>query len=129
MGSEMCIRDRCLYPPILCVVIPALVLLAFWPTIVAFIMLVDMPDSGMFFFGDIAPASRVAALIVSVGFTIQFAWLALLGYLAGRFPAAARFAGKPLIETWNGRGAYIASFMALVASVVFLSIVVTNFAG
>ena len=122
----------CLYPPILCVVIPALVLLAFWPMIGAFIrltMLADMPDSGMFFFGDIVPASRVATLIVSVGFTIQFAWLALLGFLAGRFPAAARFAGKPLIETWNGGGAYIASFMALVASVVFLSIAVTKFGG
>ena len=118
----------CLYPPILCVVIPALVLLAFWPTIGVIIMLADFPDSGRFF-GNVVPLSRMGPFIGSVGFTIQFAWLALLGYLAGRFPTAARFAGKPLIETWNGGGAYIASFMALVALVVFLSIAVTNFAG
>ena len=117
----------CLYPPILCVVIPALVLLAFWPTIGVIIMLADFPYSGRFF-GNVVPLSRMGPFIGSVGFTIQFAWLALLGYLAGRFPTAARFAGKPLIETWNGGGAYIASFMALVASVVFLSIAVTKFA-
>ena len=120
----------CLYPPILCIVIPVLAILAFWPTLATTITLLEMYDGNVRLLeGTPEQVSRLFPLVASAGCAIQFGWLTLLTYFAGRFPVATRFVCKPLIETWNGGGSYVATVLAFMAAVVFVSLTLKSFAG